>query len=131
MICDPFYGGPNHSYVPEDCPEDAIPIGNIPDMLSRFTCYKENSSRICLTDGKFAPEDTYNKASAYSYSVQSMLNVFPDLQNLAECTMVKDTFSEIFLHQCRPFRKSLGWLWPFLRVNLDCESLSRNGKKLF
>ncbi|XWS29698.1 hypothetical protein CRYUN_Cryun24cG0052500 [Craigia yunnanensis] len=111
MICVPFSGAPNYSYVPEVCPVDAIPIGNIPDMLSRFTCYKNYSTKTCLSDGKFLPEYTYNKASAYSYSVQDMLNVFPDLQNLAECTMVKDTFSEVFLHQCRPFRKSLRWQW--------------------
>ncbi|XWS41767.1 hypothetical protein CRYUN_Cryun17cG0111400 [Craigia yunnanensis] len=111
MICDPFSGAPNYSYVPEVCPKNAIPIGNIPNMLSTFTCYKENSTETCSSDGKFLPEDTYNKASAYSYSVQSMINVFPDLQNLAECTMVKDTFSEVFLHQCRPFRKSLRCQW--------------------
>ncbi|XVF61359.1 hypothetical protein PTKIN_Ptkin08bG0123500 [Pterospermum kingtungense] len=110
-ICNPFSGAPNYSYVPEVCPKDAIPIGKIPDMLSRFTCYKDNSTKTCTSYGKFLPVDTYNKASAYSYSVQAMLNAFPDLQNLAECTMVKDTFSEVFLHQCRPFRKSLLWQW--------------------
>ncbi|XVE86994.1 hypothetical protein DITRI_Ditri18aG0080200 [Diplodiscus trichospermus] len=110
-ICDPFSGAPNYSYVPEVCPKDATPIGNLPDMLSMFTCYKENSTKTCLRDGKFLPEDTYNKASAYSYSVQYVLNVFPDLQSLAECTMVKNTFSEVFLHQCRPYSKSLKWQW--------------------
>ncbi|OMP01794.1 hypothetical protein COLO4_11579 [Corchorus olitorius] len=111
MICDPFTGAPNYTYAPEDCPDDAIPIGDIPDILSSFTCYSENATKKCLRDGKFVPEDAYNKASAYSNSVQAMLNVFPDLQNLAECTMVKDTFSEVFMHQCRPFRRSLKWLW--------------------
>ncbi|KAK6287744.1 PREDICTED: uncharacterized protein LOC18611294 isoform X1 [Theobroma cacao] len=111
MICDPFSGAPNYSYVPEVCPEDAIPIGSIPDILSRFTCYNENSTQVCSRNGKILPEDTYNEASAYSHSVQYMLNVFPDLQNLAECSMVKDAFSDVFLHQCRPFRTSLRWLW--------------------
>ncbi|XP_021274897.1 uncharacterized protein LOC110409765 [Herrania umbratica] len=111
MICDPFSGAPNYSYVPEVCPEDAIPIGSIPNILARFTCYNENSTQVCSSNGKFLPEDTYNEASAYSHSVQYMLNVFPDLQNLAECSMVKDAFSDVFLHQCRPFRTSLRWLW--------------------
>lgn len=80
-------------------------------ILSRFTCYNENSTQVCSRNGKILPEDTYNEASAYSHSVQYMLNVFPDLQNLAECSMVKDAFSDVFLHQCRPFRTSLRWLW--------------------
>ncbi|XP_039032014.1 uncharacterized protein LOC120166920 [Hibiscus syriacus] len=111
MICDPFTGPPSYSYEPEACAEDAIPIGKIPDIISRFTCYKENSTKACIDDGKFIPEDTSDKALAYSYTVESLLDVYPDLQNLTECVMVKNTFSKISLNQCRPFSKSLFWQW--------------------
>lgn len=35
-ICNPFSGAPNYSYVPEVCPKDAIPIGNIPGVSKRL-----------------------------------------------------------------------------------------------
>ncbi|KAB2004743.1 hypothetical protein ES319_D11G221000v1 [Gossypium barbadense] len=111
MICDPFSGAPDFNYEPGDCAKDAIPIGKIPDIISKFTCYKQNSTEACLENGKFLTEDASNKALAYSYTIESMLDVYPDLQSLTECTMVKNTFSEISLNQCKPFRSSLLWQW--------------------
>lgn len=29
-ICDPFSGPPNYTYIPENCPPEAIRIGDIP-----------------------------------------------------------------------------------------------------
>ncbi|KAL4333001.1 hypothetical protein GQ457_07G007130 [Hibiscus cannabinus] len=110
-ICDPFTGPPSYNYEPENCAKDAMPISKIPDFISEFTCYDENSTQTCLEYGKFIPEDTSNKALAYSYTIESLLNVFPDLQNLTECVMVKSTLSEISLNQCRPFMTSLLWQW--------------------
>ena len=31
-ICDPFSGAPNYTYIPETCSEDAIPIGELPNV---------------------------------------------------------------------------------------------------
>ncbi|KAJ0097362.1 hypothetical protein Patl1_28511 [Pistacia atlantica] len=39
-ICNPFSEGPNYTYNPGKCPRSAIPIGELPLVLSRFTCYK-------------------------------------------------------------------------------------------
>ncbi|GMJ03849.1 hypothetical protein like AT5G67550 [Hibiscus trionum] len=119
-ICDPFTGAPSFSYEPDACAEDAIPISKIPDIITKFTCYDANSTQICLEYGKLIPEGTSDKALAYSYTVESLLNVFPDLQNLTECVMVKNTFSEISRNQCRPFRKSLLWQW----ASMLCLSVS-------
>ncbi|KAK9285829.1 hypothetical protein L1049_025030 [Liquidambar formosana] len=110
-ICDPFSGAPNYSYIPEKCPKGAIPIGEIPNVLARFTCYKENSTRECKGNGKFLTEASFVMAWAYTCSIQDLINIFPDLQNLAQCSFVKDAFFDVASHQCRPFRVSVRLLW--------------------
>ncbi|XP_024025453.1 uncharacterized protein LOC21392719 [Morus notabilis] len=109
-VCNPFDGAPNYSYVPESCPKNAIPIGHLPHVLASFTCYEEDQER-CKTDGKFVSEAIYNMASAYSRSTQDLLNIYPDLQRLTECKLVKDKFSYVVLHECVPFRVSVRLLW--------------------
>ncbi|XP_062073444.1 uncharacterized protein LOC133777727 isoform X2 [Humulus lupulus] len=109
-ICNPFNGAPNYSYIPESCPKNAIPIGHIPHVLASFTCY-ENDNERCQRDGKFVSEEIYNMASAYSRSTQDILNVYPDLQSLTECRLVKDKFSYVVLHECVPFRVAVRLLW--------------------
>lgn len=49
--------------------------------------------------------------SAYSRCVQNLLDIYPDLKSLTECSFVKDTFSDVVSHQCRPFRVSIRLLW--------------------
>ena len=49
--------------------------------------------------------------SAYSNSVQSLLDIYPDLQSLSGCTFVTDRLSDVVSHQCRPFRVSIRLLW--------------------
>ncbi|XP_027179251.1 uncharacterized protein LOC113778156 isoform X2 [Coffea eugenioides] len=110
-ICDPFASAPNYVYAPQNCHKDAIPIGDLPNILSRFTCYKGNSSEECLIDGRFLPEASYVMAEAYSHSIQDLINVFPDLLSLTQCTSVKQAFSDIVVRQCKPFKTSVRMLW--------------------
>ncbi|XP_021908110.1 uncharacterized protein LOC110822330 [Carica papaya] len=111
MVCDPFSGAPNYSYVPESCSKNAIQIGDLPNVLSKFTCYNQDLTKVCIGEGKFIPRSSYNEVQAYSQSIQNMLNVFTDLQNLTECEIVKNTFSDIALHQCPPIKGSYRFLW--------------------
>lgn len=109
-------------------------------IISKFTCYKRNSTEACLENGKFLTEDASNKALAYSYTIESILDVYPDLQKLTECSMVKNTFSEISLRQCKPFRRSLLWQWAsmlslsismvFLVLTLVLNAYQQRGRNL-
>ncbi|RVW57362.1 hypothetical protein CK203_089580 [Vitis vinifera] len=74
-------------------------------VLEKFTCYNEYSNGTCKGVGKFLPEDTYDKAWAYSDSIQDLLNIFPDLQSLTTCSFVRNAFSEVVAHQCSPFKE--------------------------
>ncbi|KAL2348306.1 hypothetical protein Fmac_002306 [Flemingia macrophylla] len=108
-ICDPFSGASN---VPQSCPRDAIRIGDLSRMLAKLTCHeKEGTREECRKKGKFLPEASYNMAHAYSRSIQDLLDIYPDLQTLAKCTVVKNKVSDIVSHQCRPIRISTRMLW--------------------
>ncbi|KAI8028816.1 hypothetical protein LOK49_LG01G03158 [Camellia lanceoleosa] len=109
-ICDPFPAATNYSYAPEKCPKDAIPIGDLAGVLSRFTCYPDNTGN-CEHNRRFIPESTYVIARACSIALQDLINIFPDLLNLVQCSFLKDTFSNVVLHQCKPFRASTRKLW--------------------
>ncbi|CAL0331762.1 unnamed protein product [Lupinus luteus] len=110
-ICDPFSGTPNYSYIPQNCPHDAIQIGDVSRILARFTCHKEGTAKECKNEGKFLPEGSYNMAHAYSRSIQDLLDIYPDLLSLSKCTIVKNKVAEIVEHHCRPIRISTTLLW--------------------
>ncbi|KAI3407566.1 uncharacterized protein J3R85_020877 [Psidium guajava] len=110
-ICEPFSGPPNYSYVPGNCSKDDIPVGDLPNVLAQFTCYQGNSPGKCKSEGKFVPESAYYMACAYSRSIQDLIDMYPDLKGLSECSFVKDRFEEAVLHQCRPFRASTHRSW--------------------
>ncbi|KAK7406444.1 hypothetical protein VNO78_08070 [Psophocarpus tetragonolobus] len=107
-ICDPFSGASNLSYVPHSCSRDAIRIGDISKILAKFTCHEGEE---CRKEGRFLPEASYNMAHAYSRSIQDLLDIYPDLQILSKCTLVKNKVAEIVSHQCRPIRISTRLLW--------------------
>ncbi|KAL1196473.1 hypothetical protein V5N11_023164 [Cardamine amara subsp. amara] len=111
LICDPFVGQQLNSYTPQSCSNGAIPIGEFPNILSRFTCHNKDQPETCRITGKFIPEAAYLKVYAYSNSAQGMLDILPSLQNLTECLAVKDTLSSIVSNQCEPFRASMYHLW--------------------
>ncbi|KAJ1381780.1 hypothetical protein SESBI_44850 [Sesbania bispinosa] len=112
-ICDPFSGAPNYSYIPQSCTQsqNAIRIGDLPKILARFTCHQEVTGEECRKKGKFLPEASYNMAHAYSRSIQDLLDIYPDLQRLSKCNIVKNKVAEIVLHQCKPIRISTRLLW--------------------
>ncbi|XP_016479908.1 uncharacterized protein LOC107801139 isoform X1 [Nicotiana tabacum] len=110
-ICDPFSGAPNFSFTPDLCPKDTIPIGELKYVLSRVTCYGENSTANCLGEGRFIPQASSMMLFAYTESIQDLIEIFPDLLSLTQCSTVKQAFSNILQYQCRPFRISARILW--------------------
>ncbi|KAK9129691.1 hypothetical protein Sjap_010178 [Stephania japonica] len=110
-ICDPFSHDSNYTYYPDRCSKDSIPISVIPKILTNITCFKDNSTSSCLADEKFLSEASYKVALAYTRTIQDLFNIFPDMQKLAQCSFVKLAFSDILLHQCKPFETSVKFLW--------------------
>jgi len=50
-------------------------------------------------------------AHAYSRSIQDLLDIYPELQRLSKCTVVKNKVAEIVSNQCKPMRVSTKLLW--------------------
>ncbi|XP_047312752.1 uncharacterized protein LOC124916060 [Impatiens glandulifera] len=111
IICDPF-SNPNYTFNMDICPKGAIQVGDIPNIMSSFTCFNnKNISGECVKEGKFVSEDTFSMVSAYSHAIQDLIDMFPDFESLLRCAFVKDIFSEVILHDCRPYKASTKRLW--------------------
>ncbi|CAN4079785.1 unnamed protein product [Withania somnifera] len=110
-VCDPFSGPPNYSFTPDPCPKDTIPIGELKYILSIATCHGENSTGNCTVEGRFIPHASSTMLFAYTQSIQELIEIFPDLLNLSQCSKVKQAFANILQYQCRPFRRSARMLW--------------------
>ncbi|KAL9229841.1 hypothetical protein vseg_005266 [Gypsophila vaccaria] len=111
QICDPFAGPPDYQYLEGKCPAHAIPIRDLPDILARFTCENETTSNSCTGRGKFLPRTAFLMAYAYIRSVESLIDIYPDLENLIHCSFVKDRISDVVSHQCKPYKSSTRLLW--------------------
>ncbi|PIA29348.1 hypothetical protein AQUCO_06000008v1, partial [Aquilegia coerulea] len=105
-ICNPFSSAPDYSYNPSSCSKDAILISDIPHVLRQFTCVKDTSNGSCGVNRKFISKDSSDMVLAYAETIQKLLTILPDIQNLAQCSFVKDTISDVLSHQCRPFKLS-------------------------
>ncbi|KAL0350490.1 UNVERIFIED_CONTAM: hypothetical protein Sradi_4198200 [Sesamum radiatum] len=110
-ICDPFSAAPNFSYSPQTCRNDSIQVRNLPNVLSRFICYEENTTENCQADGRFLPEAVYPVSLAYCQSIQDFIDIYPDMSGLMKCSAVKQAFSDIVQRQCKPMRRTMKVLW--------------------
>ena len=53
----------------------------------------------------------YKTVEAYTNSIQDFLNVYPGMESLVECQTVKDAFSKILEHHCKPLEKYAYMVW--------------------
>lgn len=112
QICDPFSNAPDYKYEPSRCPKHTISISDVPNILDRITCSGRYNSSKCEGGGsKFISKASIKMARAYSWSIQGLLDVFPDIQSLTHCSFLKDTFSNVVAYQCRPMKISIHLVW--------------------
>lgn len=112
-VCDPFLGPPKYEYRPDVCSNDTIQIGLIPQLLESFKC-SGNDTETCNNEGKYITQSAFDLAEAYTLSIQNLLDIFPALESLTNCSFVKDTFSKILNEQCQPFKSSVNRVWTSL-----------------
>lgn len=111
-VCNPFSAPPEYQFQPDKCPSNAIRIGDIPQVLKVFTCSSFDNG-TCAS-GQFISPNDYTTVEAYTRSIQSLLNVYPEMENLVECQTVKDAFSEILLYHCKPLKRYIRMVWTSL-----------------
>ncbi|EHA8589928.1 Lipoate-protein ligase A [Cocos nucifera] len=106
-ICNPFSGPPEYSYQPENCSPNTIKIGDIPQILKKYTC-SDNNGGTCIS------ASDYDRVLVYTSSIQNIVDDFPGMETLVDCQMVKDAFSEILFNQCKPLKKYVHMTWAAL-----------------
>ncbi|KAJ6859949.1 hypothetical protein NC651_036313 [Populus alba x Populus x berolinensis] len=85
-VCNPFSAPPEYQFQPDKCPSNAIRIGDIPQVLKVFTCSSFDNG-TCAS-GQFISPNDYTTVEAYTRSIQSLLNVYPEMENLVECQTI-------------------------------------------
>ncbi|KAK7325085.1 hypothetical protein VNO77_29154 [Canavalia gladiata] len=108
-VCNPFSEPPQYLYQPENCPANTIRIGDIPKVLKPFTCTDANDGTC--DNGYFIPGSEYVRVEAYTNSIQDLLNVYPSMEHLLECQVVKDAFSEVLVKHCKPLKRYSRMEW--------------------
>ncbi|KAF4350210.1 hypothetical protein G4B88_000136 [Cannabis sativa] len=110
-ICNPFSDPPAYQYQPENAhltqKNRTSQRGNV---LKVFTCSDANS--MTCGNGQFSISDSdYQTVESYTNSIQNLLNAYPGMENLVECQLVKDAFSEILVKHCKPMKKFVHMVW--------------------
>nr|XP_027191162.1 uncharacterized protein LOC101502998 [Cicer arietinum] len=108
-LCNPFTAPPQYLYQPENCPPSSIQIGDIPKVLKPYTCFDDGGEKC--NNQEFISSSEYEVVESYTSSIQNLLNVYPSMEKLIGCELVKDAFSEVLLKHCKPLRKLAKTVW--------------------
>ncbi|KAL8196107.1 hypothetical protein R6Q57_025107 [Mikania cordata] len=118
-VCNPFSGPPEYNYQPNNCSENDIHIGDIPELLRLITCV-DPVDGICNGGIPISGND-FRTAVAYTSSIQILLNSYPGMESLLQCQTVKDAFSEIIQYHCKPVKRDVKIVWAglvFLSISM-------------
>lgn len=96
-LCNPFSSPPNYEYQAGNCSGNTIQIGDIPEFLKAYVSTRD-----------------YEEVVAYTSSIQDLLNMYPEMENLVECQIVKDAFAEILSKHCKPLKRYVRMEWASL-----------------
>lgn len=108
-VCNPFSAPPEYLYQPENCPENSIRIGDIPKVLKFLTCSNANEG-TCDNEHSISSSE-YARVEAYTSSIQDLLNLYPSMEHLLECQLVKDAFSQVLVKHCKPLKRFSRMVW--------------------
>lgn len=88
-------------------------IYNFPDLsvkvLRPYTCFDGNYERCSSQD--FISSSEYGAVDSYTSSIQNLLTVYPSMEHLLGCQLVKDAFSQVLLQHCKPLKKFARMTW--------------------
>ncbi|PWA65353.1 hypothetical protein CTI12_AA337090 [Artemisia annua] len=108
-VCNPFSGPPEYNYQPNNCSENDIKIGDIPELLRLITCV-DPVNGVCNGGIPISGND-FRTAVGYTSSINILLNSYPGMESLLHCQTVKDAFSEILENHCKPVKRDVKIVW--------------------
>ncbi|KOM50826.1 hypothetical protein LR48_Vigan08g165300 [Vigna angularis] len=110
ILCNPFSAPPEYLYQPEMCQPGTVKIGDIPKVLKHYTCVSDNKKK-CTSSKDSMNVGEYSLLETYTNLLQSILNLYPRMEQLIECQLVKDALSQIILKHCKPLKKFSRMTW--------------------
>ncbi|XP_015575054.1 uncharacterized protein LOC8280112 [Ricinus communis] len=105
ILCNPYY----HDLTDRPCSSGEVDMNNATQVWESYVC-QVSSTGICITTGRLTPT-LYNQMIA-PLSVCSMLkNYGLFLIELEDCTFVRETFDDIYRHQCPRLQRYSRWVY--------------------
>ncbi|MCD7472476.1 hypothetical protein HAX54_013723 [Datura stramonium] len=117
QICNPFSGLPDYHYEPDqNCPSSAIRIRDLPRFDGIFSSYIKIIKTLTCTDtnckgGVLISRRDFNNIESYTTALKKILDVYPEMESLADCNIVQDSFSDILDKHCKPLKKNAHMTW--------------------
>jgi hypothetical protein len=108
-LCDPMGGPPDYLYTGY-CANNTLPIGQIPQVIGPFVC--DNSSvSVCNVEGKNITQSQNASISTVLLASQNILDVFPTITGLLNCSFVTNTLSILVKQRCAPAKTAILHIW--------------------
>ncbi|WOL12762.1 hypothetical protein Cni_G21530 [Canna indica] len=108
-VCNPFSSPPEYSYQPGNCSSNTIRIGDIPQILKKYTCSATDEG--ACSRGEFVSASDYTRVKVYTHSMQIILDGYPQMERLVDCQLLKDAFSKIHVQGCKPLKYNACLTW--------------------
>ncbi|CAM6058605.1 unnamed protein product [Sphagnum tenellum] len=107
-LCDPIGPAPDYSYT-GICPNNTLPLGDLQEVIAPLVC-NETSSTGCGS-GQVITKKQNDSFTDLSNAGQTILDTFPLLDGLTNCSFVTNTVSIIVTQQCKPVNTAINHLW--------------------
>ncbi|KAG6541360.1 hypothetical protein Mapa_017229 [Marchantia paleacea] len=107
ILCDLYGPAPDFDLLP--CTPGQLSFEAAPANWSSYVCVT-NSSGICQTQGRLT-NSTYRQLTTATDVGQSLFTDANFLVSVANCSFVRDTFTEIRDVYCHDLRKYCKWIW--------------------
>ncbi|CAM6010905.1 unnamed protein product [Sphagnum balticum] len=112
-LCDPIGPAPDYTYT-GICPNTTLPIGDLQEVIAPLVCNNTNPAALspsCTNSGKLITENENATFTDLSQAGQAILNIFPLIDGLTNCSFVTDTVSIIVTQKCKPANAAIDHLW--------------------
>ncbi|XP_028792413.1 uncharacterized protein LOC114748217 isoform X2 [Neltuma alba] len=104
-LCNPF----NPDLTDRQCAAGQVALDNATEVWKNYTC-QVSASGICNTPGRMTPTIYGQMAAAVNVSY-GLYHYGPFLVDLEDCTVVRNTFSDISGRYCPGLRRYTQWIY--------------------
>lgn len=113
-VCDPIGPPPEYKYT-GICANDTLPISELSNLVKPFVC--NGTRKECLKIYPFyANQTTYNGIAAMTKASQSILDAFPLMEGLTNCSLLLNPIKTMVNVRCGPAKVAINRIWDAFAV---------------